>query len=49
MSVQTRNPAEIYDAHFVPALFAPWGPVVAAEAQVRAATGCWMWPAAPAR
>jgi SAM-dependent methyltransferase len=30
-----RNPAEIYDAHFVPALFAHWGPVVAAEAEVR--------------
>lgn len=30
-----RNPAEIYDARFVPALFAHWGPVVAAEAGVR--------------
>lgn len=30
-----RSPAEIYDAHFVPALFAQWGPVVAAEAEVR--------------
>jgi SAM-dependent methyltransferase len=29
-----RRPAEIYDAHFVPALFAQWGPVVAAEAGV---------------
>jgi SAM-dependent methyltransferase len=29
------NPAEIYDAHFVPALFAHWGPVVAADAGVR--------------
>lgn len=29
------NPAEIYDARFVPALFARWGPVVAAEAGVR--------------
>ncbi|NLS05121.1 class I SAM-dependent methyltransferase [Rhizobium sp. P32RR-XVIII] len=29
------GPAEIYDAHFVPALFAQWGPVVAAEARVR--------------
>jgi ubiquinone/menaquinone biosynthesis C-methylase UbiE len=31
-----RNPAEIYDARFVPALFAQWGPIVAAEAGVRA-------------
>jgi SAM-dependent methyltransferase len=30
-----RNPAEIYDAGFVPALFAQWGPVVAADAEVR--------------
>ena len=30
-----RSPAEIYDSHFVPALFAQWGPVVAAEAEVR--------------
>jgi ubiquinone/menaquinone biosynthesis C-methylase UbiE len=30
-----RGPAEIYDAHFVPALFAQWGPVVAAEARVQ--------------
>ncbi|HUH48646.1 MAG TPA: methyltransferase domain-containing protein [Mycoplana sp.] len=28
------GPAEVYDTHFVPALFAPWGPVVAAEASV---------------
>jgi ubiquinone/menaquinone biosynthesis C-methylase UbiE len=32
---EVRNPAEIYDARFVPALFAQWGPVVAAEAGVR--------------
>jgi SAM-dependent methyltransferase len=32
---ERRNPAEIYDAHFVPALFAQWGPVVAADAGVR--------------
>jgi SAM-dependent methyltransferase len=32
---KVRGPAEIYDAHFVPALFAQWGPVVAAEAGVR--------------
>jgi ubiquinone/menaquinone biosynthesis C-methylase UbiE len=32
---EVRGPAEIYDAHFVPALFAQWGPVVAAEAGVR--------------
>ncbi|MBD9371748.1 class I SAM-dependent methyltransferase [Rhizobium sp. ARZ01] len=30
------GPAEVYDAHFVPALFAQWGPVVAADASVRA-------------
>lgn len=30
-----RGPAEVYDAQFVPALFAPWGPIVAAEAGVR--------------
>jgi SAM-dependent methyltransferase len=30
-----RSPAEIYDTHFVPALFAQWGPVVAAEAGVQ--------------
>lgn len=30
-----HGPAEIYDAHFVPALFAQWGPVVAAEAGVQ--------------
>jgi SAM-dependent methyltransferase len=28
-------PAEVYDAQFVPALFAQWGPIVAAEAEVR--------------
>ncbi len=32
---EVRNPADIYDAHFVPALFAQWGPVVAAEAGVQ--------------
>jgi ubiquinone/menaquinone biosynthesis C-methylase UbiE len=32
---RARNPAEIYDACFVPALFARWGPVVCAEAGVR--------------
>lgn len=32
---EARNPAEIYDARFVPALFAHWGPVVTAEAGVR--------------
>ena len=30
-----RSPAEIYDAQFVPALFAQWGPVVIAAADVR--------------
>lgn len=30
-----RGPAEVYDAQFVPALFAPWGPTVAAAAEVR--------------
>jgi len=29
------SPAEVYDAQFVPALFAHWGPIVAAEAEVR--------------
>jgi ubiquinone/menaquinone biosynthesis C-methylase UbiE len=32
---QVRSPAEVYDARFVPALFAHWGPVVAGEARVR--------------
>ncbi len=32
---EMRRPAEVYDEQFVPALFAPWGPVVAAEAEVR--------------
>lgn len=32
---EVRRPAEVYDEQFVPALFAPWGPVVAAEAEVR--------------
>lgn len=32
---EVRGPAEIYDAHFVPALFTQWGPVVAAEARVQ--------------
>jgi len=32
---KARPPAEVYDAQFVPALFAQWGPVVAAEAGVR--------------
>jgi ubiquinone/menaquinone biosynthesis C-methylase UbiE len=32
---EAHNPADIYDAHFVPALFAQWGPIVAAEAEVR--------------
>jgi ubiquinone/menaquinone biosynthesis C-methylase UbiE len=30
-----RSPAEVYDARFVPALFAHWGSVVAAAADVR--------------
>jgi hypothetical protein len=29
------NPAEIYDARFVPALFAHWGPIVADAAGVK--------------
>jgi ubiquinone/menaquinone biosynthesis C-methylase UbiE len=32
---QVRSPAEVYDAHFVPALFAHWGPLVAEEARLR--------------
>jgi ubiquinone/menaquinone biosynthesis C-methylase UbiE len=32
---KVRSPAEVYDAQFVPALFAQWGPIVAAEAEVR--------------
>lgn len=32
---KSLSPAEIYDTHFVPALFAHWGPIVAAEAGVR--------------
>lgn len=32
---KTRPPAEVYDAQFVPALFAQWGPVVCAEAGVQ--------------
>jgi SAM-dependent methyltransferase len=32
---KVRGPAEVYDAQFVPALFAQWGPVVAAEAGVQ--------------
>lgn len=37
MDVQdkARDPADVYDEQFVPALFAPWGPVVAAEAGVQ--------------
>lgn len=37
MNVQqdVRQPAEVYDAQFVPALFAQWGPVVSAEAGVQ--------------
>jgi SAM-dependent methyltransferase len=35
MLEKARSPAEIYDIHFVPALFAQWGPIVAAEAGVR--------------
>jgi ubiquinone/menaquinone biosynthesis C-methylase UbiE len=36
MNIETANPspAEVYDEHFVPALFAQWGPVVAAAARV---------------
>jgi len=30
------GPAEIYDTRFVPALFAQWGPIVAAQAGIRA-------------
>ena len=29
--IEKRKPAEVYDEQFVPALFAPWGPVVAAD------------------
>lgn len=32
---EVRSPAEIYDAQFVPALFAQWGPVVLDAAAVR--------------
>ncbi|WP_265518849.1 methyltransferase domain-containing protein [Nitratireductor luteus] len=32
---QLRSPAEIYDIHFVPALFAQWGPIIAVEAGVQ--------------
>src|SRR3546814_6495573 len=32
---KVRGPAEVYDAQFVPALFAQWGPIVAAEAEGR--------------
>lgn len=32
---EVRQPAEVYDAQFVPALFAQWGPVVSAEAGVQ--------------
>lgn len=32
--VDARNPAEIYDEYFVPALFAQWGPKVAAAAKL---------------
>jgi len=32
---KTRSPADVYDTRFVPALFAQWGPIVAAEAGVR--------------
>lgn len=35
MLEKKHSPAEIYDIHFVPALFAQWGPVVAAEAGVQ--------------
>ena len=30
-----RDPADVYDEFFVPALFAPWGPVVADAARVK--------------
>jgi len=33
---EDRNPAEIYDAQFVPALFAPWGEVLADAARIAA-------------
>ncbi|MCA8909796.1 MAG: methyltransferase domain-containing protein [Rhodospirillaceae bacterium] len=33
-AVAPPGPAEIYDSRFVPALFGPWGPVVAGEAAV---------------
>ena len=33
--IETRQPAEVYDQCFVPALFAHWGPVVAAAAAIR--------------
>jgi ubiquinone/menaquinone biosynthesis C-methylase UbiE len=32
---EIRSPAEVYDEFFVPALFAPWGPVIAAVADVK--------------
>lgn len=34
-AVGVRNPAEVYDEFFVPALFAQWGPVVADAALVK--------------
>lgn len=33
-TIETASPAEVYDARFVPALFAQWGPVVARAAGV---------------
>lgn len=34
VAVERRPPAEVYDEKFVPALFALWGPVVAAAARI---------------
>lgn len=34
LAQRTRTPAEVYDEMFVPALFQPWGPIVADAAEI---------------
>ncbi|MBK6433552.1 hypothetical protein [Candidatus Amarolinea dominans] len=43
------NWAEIYHACFVPSMIAPWAERTLALAALNPVSGCWTWPAAPAR
>ncbi len=46
----SRDPAEVYDSQFVPALFAQWGPIVSEAAGIgpgHRVLGVACWPVPP--